>query len=70
MISAQTHFAFVARENRFTPRIKCGAGFFRIMLRRQIEALERLHANMSAACLREFHAGSISSGSPTAVKPS
>jgi hypothetical protein len=24
--------AFVARENRFSPRIKCGAGFFRIML--------------------------------------
>jgi len=24
--------AFVARENRYTPRIKCGAGFFRIML--------------------------------------
>ena len=31
MISAQTRSAFVARENRFTPRIKCGAGFFRIM---------------------------------------
>jgi hypothetical protein len=32
MISAQTPLAFVARENRYTPRIKCGAGFFRIML--------------------------------------
>jgi hypothetical protein len=31
MISAQTRSAFVARENRCTPRIKCGAGFFRIM---------------------------------------
>jgi hypothetical protein len=34
MISAQTRSAFVARENRSPPRIKCGAGFFRIMLRR------------------------------------
>ena len=32
MISAQTRSAFVARENRYPPRIKCGAGFFRILL--------------------------------------
>jgi hypothetical protein len=31
MISAQTRPAFVVRENRYAPRIKCGAGFFRIM---------------------------------------
>jgi hypothetical protein len=30
MIPAQTRSAFVARENRCTPRIKCGAGFSRI----------------------------------------
>ena len=36
MISAQTRSAFVARENRFTPRIKCGAGFLRIMPQRTI----------------------------------
>jgi hypothetical protein len=30
--SPRKRFAFVARENRYPPRIKCGAGFFRIML--------------------------------------
>jgi hypothetical protein len=30
-ITAQTRSAFVARENRCPPRIKCGAGFLRIM---------------------------------------
>jgi hypothetical protein len=35
MISAQTPLAFVARKSRYTPRIKCGAGFFRIMLERE-----------------------------------
>jgi hypothetical protein len=31
MISAQT-FRVCREENRYPPRIKCGAGFFRIML--------------------------------------
>jgi hypothetical protein len=32
LISAQTRSAFAAREKRYPPRIKCGAGFFRVTL--------------------------------------
>jgi len=49
MISAQTLLAFVARENRYTPRIKCGAGFFRIMLER-----ERRHGARDGVAAREI----------------
>ena len=51
MISAQTLLAFVARENRFTPRIKCGAGFFRIMLQASQFCIFRPRIRLNSAAL-------------------
>jgi hypothetical protein len=51
MISAQTRSAFVARENRYPPRIKCGAGFFRIMLYDEIALAAMLTISATSAVL-------------------